>query len=469
MGGWLQIRRSIIIMVKAIKIIYDVENKVNFLFLSEFFRFVGIFVGEERKDEYFNQRKNEEDAQCFDSCVFIGKLLEEEILESNIINLLDLNSNYDEVESTGKESFRGQSKEYKISMLLKWIKAVYGVLQNETLSEKSEMPFELAEKLITIYVENDLDQHSVDLLYFSNKPSFAVESAQQAFRKAHQDLLQMREEFDCKNEYLEYAIIWCKVNINYTCKYQDEMLYFEEPELTGCCKELIKEYPQFVKAKVLLGQCYDAFADKATDTILAYKSALESISEECYSTEILYKIGRKFETFDANKKDAQINYKKAYLKKMNIRNLFKMGVFARGDKNFEDAFKYFDDIISELKLSMQNNYLSPLELEYAYKAYYQKCYIYYMFLVEENLTFEKDISVSQEIINYGKKAAEIWNEKVKSDKFYDDFYGNKEEEYRQLSRSRINLRNVYRMISRAYAEQLNTELSAEYWNKAEHE
>lgn len=454
-------------MKKAIKIIYTMQSRLDYLFLLNFFEFTGFFVGEENTSasSFEEERRND---VCFDAFIYAGEFDEadKKILSRTSVSFQEVRKdvllNYNIPEDIILTQIQNHS-------------LLYLLLEN-CISRIDELDISKFKRLIQLYVDSNLMLNASNLVFFQNRYSFAVEDARSAFLETYTALLKEQEKDGVGiNRYLDYAILWCAVNVNNACKSAQKVIYFDENSLAGRIKRLVQDYSTadapFSKAQVLLGLCYEAYQDKANATVNAYLEALDSIRTNCYSTDIYYRIAKRYEPYTQNRSDAFHYYSLSYGKKKKYKNMFKMGIYKRDEsRNIEsakDAVKYFNEIIDRVENSLKSDYADPLEMEYAFKAYNQICYINYK-LIEGVADMSPEIwKICEVVIENGKKAENIKNVKLKSNRFYSDFYGEKAEEYVQLSDERMSLDNIYKMLSIAYMKQQNKEQATLYLNKAE--
>lgn len=454
-------------MGKAIKFIYDIEDRIDFIFLSEFFKLAGFFVGEADESECLTE-KNKADDACFDSVFYIGSRSAEAVgrTSEKVLNFVKIR---DEVYSgsgiTNPGLITQTEKEHQKKILL-------GCLDKLTF-EKGSLSRETSRLLIDCYVDNNLMLHSANMIFYQNRPSEIITEAKAAFLEAYESLnTEKREKALEDNYYFDFAISWCAVNVNNACKYNNEILYFREETISGPIQKLIANYPTYANAKVLMGMCYEAYQDKATATINYYLEALYRVATECYSTDIYYRIGKRYEGFSQERENAFRYYQKSYNRHQKYKNIFKIAIYARDRQDASTAIENFENILDRLALHLKKEYATPLELEYAFKAYFQLCYIYYQ-RIKDKTSISADLwSDCQKVISYGKKAEQVIDSEletnlIENNKFYNDLYGENAAVYRAWSRERVDTGSLYKMIAQAYLKQQNIEQSTAYMSKAE--
>lgn len=465
----------------AIKIIHDTVHRLDFLFLAEFFRFMGIFVGEDTIYEFDPEESSNK--KCFEIFIFAGRREKEQKVHPKVKalagtvdkfivqrNLFPPNTIYledilrdagiaePEVEEEYPKPVYEINAEISQIILKKCMKQIFcklfggeGELQGENRSEGFS-------NLIIVFVEHELWKHSANLQYFPKRISDPVEKAKEKFLAAYNKLESINSAIIDQEirSYYEYAYFWCATRVNSACDYMQQMLYFPIEKLAERCQNFCLEYSDFVNARVLLGLCYEQSPSSANEAVYAFKEALNQLDGECYSTAVYYWIGKRYESFKTGREEAEKNYRKAYELRPKYRNIFKVAIYERDTGNYKLATGRFEEIIQKLKGQFAINFADPLELEYAFKTYSQKCFIY----------FEQGDSYMDVIVN-GEKAIDIKQIIVKNNKFYESFYGEDAEEYRKLSISRMNLKNVYWMLAVTYSKLLEEEKAKSYWEKYE--
>lgn len=454
-------------MGKAIKFIYDIEDRIDFIFLSEFFKLVGFFVGEADESECLTEKNRADDA-CFDSVFYIGSRSAEAVgrTSEKVLNFVKIRDEvYSRLGITNSGLITQTSEEYQREILLDCLDKI--TFEEESSSKKA---FKI---LVDYYLKNNLMLHSANMIFYQNRPSDIITEAKSAFLETYESLnAEKREKALGDNYYFNFAISWCAVNVNNACKYNNEILYFREETISGPIQKLIANYPTYANAKVLMGMCYEAYQDKATATINYYLEALYRVATECYSTDIYYRIGKRYEGFAQERENAFRYYQKSYNRHQKYKNIFKIAIFARDRQDTSTAIENFENILSKLNLQFEKKYATPLELEYAFKAYFQLCYIYYQ-RIKDKTSISADLwSDCQKVISYGKKAEQVIDSEletnlIENNKFYNDLYEGEAAAYRAWSRERVDTGSLYKMIAQAYLKQQNIEQSTAYMSKAE--
>lgn len=329
------------------------------------------------------------------------------------------------------------------------------------------------EPLIKIYVVNNLMLHSMNMQYFSRRPSEIIEESRNALRAAHDAVGEQLEKLcDGVGLYYEYARLWCEVKINNACDYLRDILDFSIDRVAGRCRELVSRYPDFTNAKILLGLSYEPSISSANEALDAYIAALRDIKGECFASPVYYWIGKRYETYNRNRENAEKSFEFANEKKAKFRNYFKLAVFAKDKRDYSKAIELFQVILEKLELKKALKYLDPLELEYIFKSYSQQCYCYYQ---QEKY---------MEAIRVGHKVEKFWDDIMEGgyDRYFRFFYGTglsggKKEgkkplgedfyiRYRNALLDRLNRLAVYLLLSDGYRKMLDIETADRYKEKA---
>ncbi len=440
---------------KSIKIIHNIVRRADYVFLSEFFRFIGIFVCEGILIEKPNDRTRAEKNTRYDACIYVGqmevpenddsllsKIVDREEYKELIKNLppdtIYFSSYYDK--ATDISAVMRESVEKQVEVLESVLNAVL-----TCIFQKVEREIFDFNSLIKIYVENHIALHSINLQYFQKKPSIAVEKAEVSFINAHKELYKLYEKKKYKEEmdsYCKYAILWTEVKVNLANSYEEKRVSFPINDLAEKCYNLCEEYPDFVNARVLHGICYEPFKNRANDALAVFRSVLDLIDDECFSAPVYYWMGRRYEDGSRNtrtEEQMKTCYTRANKKKVKFRNLFKLAVIARNEKDYENALELFDEIIERLETKSAIDFKDPLEIEYEFKVYNQQCYIYY-----QQREYTK-------VIKLGEKALEmIQDDSIDKNRYFKILYGDVASDYRKILKKRLNLSTLHRLLEESF-------------------
>lgn len=475
---------------RSVKIMHDNIHRIDFTYLAELFHFMGIFVCEDILVEKERIETEAEENTDYDALIYVGSRnpgekelaflsMDREDYAKLMGTITDAYFFYEEtaeflpVYGRGKRVFpepvyRSCSPEKQIPLLLHMLKGLLKDPGQRNAVEAGEL-----DRLIEIYVRNNLVLHSMNMQYFSRRPSQIIKESRNALRAAHDEIGgQLEAISDGVRLYYEYARLWCEVKINSACDYLKEMFDFFIDRVAGRCQELVGRYPDFTNAKILLGLSYEPSISNANEALDAYFAALEDIDGECFASPVYYWMGKRYETYSRNRKDAELSFKIANEKKEKFRNYFKLAVFAKDKKDYSKAIKLFQKIVKKLEMKKSLAYLDPLELEYIFKSYSQQCYCFYQ---QEKYT---------EAIKVGHKVEEFWEDikEGKYDYYFSNFYGTRLPKwvkgvkkppgeafytrYRNTLLDRLNRAAVYLILSDGYRKMLDTEKADEYKERA---
>ena len=176
-----------------------------------------------------------------------------------------------------------------------------------------------------------------------------------------------------------------------------------------------------------------------------------------YSASIYYWIGKRYEVYDANQKEAEIYFKKSYEKNGSYKSKFKLAVLARKQRRYKDAVDIYKDMIKELKFKKNHQIMTPIEAEYMYKAYYQIAYI----------SSQHMRNRQGDVIWAGRNGVAIRDDEDKViQKFFKLLYYKKHPaKYMKLNKSRMYVEGLYSMLVGSYADLNERELSQYYRDK----
>lgn len=464
---------------RSIKIIHDIKDRMDFLFLAEFFHFCGLYVGE--GIAFMPDSFEETDSRCFDIFISIDKYEEFPEYEENkekykcYLNLLNEVERFVCLRDIFEdECIAGCHKDrmdlYSGGGTLTGKKNVLRECMDRCLKElgADEEERTVWVDLIEVYVNHNIMLYSSSLQYYQHSPAVAIQEAANNMMSAYDSLEQKYPKGNVKKrkedrlidaEYAEYARIWCAVKANLGFAYQRKTLFFSPQELAKEAEQLYQNYPDFSNAIVLQGLCYENSRDKANEAIAIFLQALEKDRLNCYSTAIYYWLGKRYEAYDSRQEEAEYYYRMAYEKKKKFRNIYKLAMYAEQRKDYRQAEKYYLQIISALRQKREVGMEDPLELEYEFKAYKHMCVMYFRKC--------RDITVKyRKTIEYADKAIEVREQGVEKSDLYVYLYGEgKADEYRTLSRGRMDLEYIYRVLFLTYNELQEHDLARKYREK----
>lgn len=449
---------------RSAKISHDVIHRIDFAYLAEFFRFLGIFVCEDILVEAPGQKADRTEIERntkFSAQIYVGEKEinpeEEKVLRipadeyrklvgelpENTIFLYEM-GNVAEIED------RNPSKDIFSRKIIAHLnperqKTILSGLMGEVLKRAFEMvsyvqpDMNWVESLIEVYVDNQIWLHSMNLQYYPKKESFAMGDAKKAFLSSHDAVkVALKENKEEKVEYIfRYAQLWCEMKTNMACDYGREIRFFLNEKLLERCRKLCEDYPDFTNAKILLGLCYENFRNNAKEALAAFQDAIWDIEKECFSAPVYYWMGKHYEAFPALKDKTRECYLLANASKSKFRTTFKLAILARDEEKYRETIDLFEEIIKKLELKMSMGFADPLELEYLFKSYTQECYAY------------NKAGRHQEAARAGKKALGIKTDSIAINRYFEVFYagerlqGQEEgqkvpDSYRSILKERLN-------------------------------
>lgn len=435
--------------IRAVRIIHDIIHRADYIFLSEFFRFMGVLVYEDILfDREIDKTSYEKNTKC-SACVFIGERTLGAENKALLAPIVDEAEYEDLIKRLPEETlFFYDENAGAVSDLIKTgdcalqkeclKRIIYKILYQ--ISQKVERDQYHLDELIPFFVNNCLSIHSITMQYYSKTKNTAINDAKDAFIKAYKEL----NEFGGAERYTGamrahymYALLWTKLKTNMACDYMEDVLYFSEEKMFEECRELIADFPGFSNAKVLMGLCYEPLKMRTNDTVNAFSVALDDIENECFASSVYYWIGKSFETDGRYPDEAKECYRRSNKRSVKFRSLFKLGVMARQEKKYGEAVDFFDTILNRLRAKDAIGYTDPLELEYLQKAYLQKCIIYY-----EGHRYDK--------VRENMGLATMAKEKIYENHFFDKLYTDRKEDFQELSMNRVNIERFKDLMKDAF-------------------
>lgn len=432
----------------AIKIVHDIQNRLIYNLFSEFFRFIGLYIGEGFIDTYTEQEA-EEDRKCFQLflCVF-GGMNQEEITNTSITMMDEWV--YVKAEDYALSSF----DDFALESLKEKMLYVLGDLQRKSKECEKTLQLAVVEKIMDVYLKEKVLKASCQLQYYRMKAHLHKET-EEIFQKALNELGEIEAKEEEGRKYLLYARLFCKQKINLACFYQENKPFANSVEkLAEECEQLIKQYTDFSNASVMLGMIYEVSSENVRDAIEAYRDAISKDGEACYASHIYLWIGNLYELYE-DYENAGIAYEMAYKLKRKYRNIYKMGRMEKIRGNYQRELEYYEECIKYLENRTEKN-MDPLEIEYYYKTGVLICYSYVFREKKYNRAIE-----------YGNRMLEFYNKKLEAGSYFHYFYGDNEGKYKKASMDRINIRKLYECLAVAYRESNDLRKAAFYWGKAD--
>lgn len=418
--------------ITAVRVVHDITNRMVYNLYAEFFRFIGVFVGEHFLMDY-TEEHYEEDVEYFDSFLCIADYPDKDsipnatVAEKEAFIYIDANS-YKEMTFVDAGS----------SDLKSLMESVLNQIHQREMND-----------LISIFIKNEVLRGACQLQYYRLKSSLHRDS-EEIFKRAVKALLDLKEDSKC----VRYARLYCQQKANLACNYQvDRPLAYDVQQLIDECVKLINDYPDFTNAQILLGMICEMYTDYYKFAIAAYKNAIEKIGKYCYASNVYYWIGYLYEKLSGYHEDAQLAYTKAYDLKKKYRNIYKVAMMKAEEEDFCGQQKYFIECLDYLE-RLQKYRMDPLEIEYYYKVGVLTCYNYVFHLKE----YEKAIECGEKVLHFYNN---VLNKENEENFVY--FYGNSEHDYRDLSKNRISRNKVFECLAIAYRENGEKDKSEEFW------
>lgn len=420
-----------------VAISYDlsIQSRLDFSLLSEFFRSIGVFVHENVRLQKGKGSFLEPLYSAEYPIIWLGE--ERDLIESHaqVCFFSDLRSKY----TSGDESILALPVENVTQILMDLLNA---------------LQCRVDAALIDVFLKHDIVKHSLNLQYFPSRKSWAAEEAESAFTQGYEELAGREGELS-GDFYSRYARIWYGMRSDEACQLIDRILRYEIPMLAVWCKTLIADYPERSNAKVLLGLCYRMRNDFMLDAVRVFSDALRDESGYPYASSIYYWIGKCYQPYSVHTEKAEQNYIRSYDKNGAYKSRYKMATMKekKGSyKDYEAAVEYYKSLVDSLYPKCRSKLLNPIELEYMFKAYHQIAYLSYSVLKNRK----------RDVIWGGERAVKLWDAKDDVEAYWRALYGDGFEDYWRLSRSRLCINSVCRMLSDCYEALGEHELAKQY-------
>ena len=435
---------------KSIKIIHNIENRIEFLFFAEFFRLCGIFVGEYiyyapgyaeniksretddedsvREIEYAREPQDECDAE-----LYVGLDISDSMgIFSN--NTVFLKKSWDFVLGNAySEHFSGLADGIQEKILCLVLKEVACVLEAKGIL----LDLKTFNTIGQIYVKYHLMKYLADMQYFRvycNKHTEALD----VFTDVESDLRAICNNTYSDSRYYNYSRIYCASKANSAGIYNQIGIPYAVDELVNECRKLINSETDFSNASVLLGLIYENLPAYSHEAIKAFEQALETVEPYRYAYHIYYWLGKRYEAYDSRLKYAEKMYLRANDHKERFRNFYKLGMINFKLDQYEESIEYFKKTLQQLTLKKQDQYLDPLEVNYYYKSSSMISYIY-CFCRED----------PEKAIKYSNKAIKLIRS-LEDNRYFKDFYNDVAVTYQSITKEQANEKKIYQYLSRSY-------------------
>lgn len=179
---------------RAVKIIHSISDRLDFLFLAEFFHFCGLYVGEEIFGSADFDPVRELEERCFDVfiCVSRGDDLERSLRceesdsrfpqrDGRVIYFRRVRHEVLKNKKSRNKKIRELGDRQQIDLLLECVRRIIHAMH-------LPMEADAWRNLIEIYVGNQLMLHSSSLQYYPKRGSVAVKEAGAGMMAAYRQL-----------------------------------------------------------------------------------------------------------------------------------------------------------------------------------------------------------------------------------------------------------------------------------------
>lgn len=442
--------------VFSVGIFHDIQNKVEFLFLAEFFRLCGIFVGEillsDRVDQESPDRaKQDENDECFSLFLCIGRRRDYEkdyqtkLPWDRLCFTEDLCLNF----SDGSGHTSGVESGERFQMDEGWITSVLNNLRDSFMNAMTLSGFTREESicfmkdmnsLSKIFIKHDLLLHSMNLQFYRFNNLF-LKDIEEKYYRAYREL----KKKENNSAALIYAMLFCGYKANDAAILQGKLDRIETKLLVQKCYELLDAHPEFLNARVLLGLIFSINKPTAWNAIQIFKELAMTFKHCCFASHIHYWEGYLWETVMKKYPCAKRKYIDAYQSKKKYRNMYRIAYLESKEGNYKEAVKFYEELLQRLQIRMDRNFMDPLELEYCYVTNLKLGDIYHLYYKDYN----------KAIAQYEKAVSSVSRSKESLDlntNFYSQFYGEEYNRYRELTKSKIDLKVAYRKLRKLYQE-----------------
>ena len=252
--------------VEAVRIIYDDKNRIFFNFFAELYRLIGLYVEEVSLEE---SKRIPEDKRADEPSLSL--YIADGIPQQKDLFYIDPNQ-LGEWDMSRSDNMLLTSVEDIIKRLRKW-----------ALGHDLQLPFDLMEEILPVYVNSNVLKGAMQLQYYRMKTELHQET-EYIFLDAVAKLDLLKTD----SQYLTYAKLYCRQKANLSCYFQEEKpLHFAINALVKQCDELIESYPDFSNAKALKGMICEKSSDGLKLAIDSYRDALQQIGNKSYASNLL--------------------------------------------------------------------------------------------------------------------------------------------------------------------------------------
>lgn len=376
--------------LRSVRIDYLIENRTEYYFLSEFFRFAGFWVVP------YICGETEIRAKC-ESIIYVSG-----IKDASAIN-------YQEIKVRTKNP----------------IEQLMAVLK--IMGYESEEWYCLAR----IYVAHSLTLYSKNVDY-----ALSVEwlkNAADVFCAVHNELAEVQ------GMYADYAKKYCQAKANVALFKIDGSTCYPLAEMKSDLEKLTKTYPDYINMQILSNLLYYSNIDVPEGAVNLCKFEIMEETSICLP-ELRYWIGN---VFDAMEDDpfAEFYYTMSVDEKPDEETFRTLINFLLQRDDYDEAVGYLEQMIAFLDKRIRHKAATPNELDCYFWAHLKLAEVYY-----------SDIKDYWMAIQYGEYIRVCYQELVDSSRFYDDFYGSSAEYARDHTVLSFNIAKVQSILESSYAE-----------------
>lgn len=407
-------------MLESVKIVHDRLTGGEYRFLSDFFRFMGIYVFDCIMEE--NQVPTD-----YSAVIIINK----NILEKDLTNL---KSNYPHAIVLGTDLLKNKEN------CLDWL--ICELMRGDANDSKVDMERNQEDLLsaASIYLSHELmkERNSYAYLYTNRR---LVENAKSVFLNAYEATMEYFEQKDNQVSryffFFQMELIRC---VNETCWFLNDRNFFDTKAVLNYIRNNMAQYFNFSNFNLLMGMLCEIDIQYQIDAGKYYKFALESVKSKAYGSFCYYKLGRYYEKTKRDWEKAIEYYQKAHiLNGKSYRVLYKIAIYYEEiQKDPQRALLYYRRICEILKEKEEKNYLQEKEYEYLYKTFFR---------IAEILRKARQYP---EAVEYYRRIIEL-NQKLDSpNQLYEEIYGADARERQVTTKKRLGLSRVYERLINVY-------------------
>lgn len=469
--------------LRAIKIIHDRKNRVLYNIISEFFRFIGVFVLEETVGTAPQPESTEElqdasaDARQLDDTQFVIYLLDENPgddfdWEPKPYYLLIVQEEAAKNHEIRKLTLQEAVLTDKMSQDLQ--KKIFLSIFSEMERSDMDLAKNITNDLLKVYLETAVVIAACDLQYYRIVSDIHRRS-KRIFQNAIERINKMSRPHQ-EREYFRYAycLLYCKQKVNLASWFlkddqissevedyqngkskktdKENRLVYKIFDLIEDCQSVIRKYPQEANLYVLLAMMTERANNGYQIAVKAYLDALQLIGDQPYASHVFYWLGWLYENRGNNLADAKRAYVNAYLLKKKYRNTYKVAVLYEQEDSRERFFEYLKKCKQDLQYCAEIK-MDPLEMEYYCKVCLLLCLRAWQYLGN-----------ADEAIQYGKELLSFYKDHIENDKYkeFSCFYGTDAPFFQRESLARIDLKKVHEVFTQIYRQKGDMKLSEEH-------